>query len=198
MGLAAGQPRHHTVEEYLRLEKDSTERHEYRDGEIVAMAGGTYEHSLITANVIGGLWNRLQGKPCRVFESNLRVRIARSVLYSYPDAMILCGPPQFDPQDASRMTVLNPRVVIEVLLPSTEAFDRGQKFDRYRQTESLEEYVLVVQDRPDVQSFFRQADGTWVFTAAAGVDSAIRLRCLGVDLPLSEVYAGVSFSGSMD
>src|SRR5690349_8973489 len=115
MTLSAGRTRRYTVEEYLRLEKDATEKHEYRDGEIVAMARGTYEHSLIITNVIGALWNRLRGKPCRVLESNLRVRLARSVLYSYPDAMVLCGPPQFDPQDVSRTTVLNPRLVVEVL-----------------------------------------------------------------------------------
>lgn len=91
------------------------------------------------------------------------------------------------------MTVLNPRLVVEVLSPSTEAFDRGEKLDRYRQIESLEEYVLVVQDRPDVQAFFRQPDGTWLFTAAAGLESTIQLRSLEIELPLGEVYTGITF-----
>ena len=193
MGVPAERTRRYTVEEYLRLEKDSTEKHEYRDGEIVAMAGGTYEHSLITANVVGELRTRLKGKPCRALESNLRVRFGRSLLYSYPDATVLCGAPEFDPHDPSRMTVLNPRLVVEVLSPSTEAFDRGEKFDRYRQIESLQEYLRGVQDRADVQTFFRQPDGTWLFTAAAGLDSAIKLRSLEIELPLGEVYAGVTF-----
>ena len=193
MGMAAEQRRFFTVEEYLRLEKDSLEKHEYRDGEILAMARGTADHSLILANVIGELRNRLKGTPCRLYESNLRVKIARKVLYAYPDTTIVCGPSQFDPQDANKTTIINPRVIIEVLSPSTEAYDRGAKFTRYREIESFEEYVLIAQDEPSVETFLRQADGTWSFAAFAGRDAIAKIRCLSVDLPMSEVYAGVEF-----
>src|SRR5450755_1942635 len=120
MERLAEQPRRYTVEEYLRLEHESPEKHEYRDGEIIAMAGGTYEHSLIIANIIGELRGRLKGTPCRVNESNLRVRVARTVRYSYPDLAVVCGEPQFDPKDVNRTTVTNPRLVVEVISESTE------------------------------------------------------------------------------
>jgi Uma2 family endonuclease len=194
MGMPATQRRFFSVEEYLRLERDSSEKHEYRDGEILAMAGGTADHSLILANTIRELGNRLKGKPCRLYESNLRVKIARKVLYCYPDATVVCGPSQFDPQDAHKTTIINPRVIIEVLSPSTEAYDRGAKFTRYREIESFEEYVLIAQDEPSVETFLRQADGTWSFAAYSGRDAVAKVRCLGVELPLAEVYAGVEFA----
>ena len=185
--------RRFTVEEYFRIERDSTEKHEYRDGEIVSMAGGTVAHSRIIANCIQTLGNRLRGGPCAPFESNLRVRIARRTLYSYPDVPVICGPPELDPDDTRGETVTNPRLVVEVLSPSTESYDRRTKFDRYRQLESFREYVLVSQDMPRVETFFRHDDGTWVFAVATGPDAVIRLSSLGIDLPLAEVYAGVEF-----
>lgn len=186
-------PRRYTVEEYLRLEADATEKHDYRDGEILAMSGGSYEHSLITANVIRELGNRLRNTSCRVFESNLRVAVARDVRYSYPDAFVICGEAQFDPKDRNRTTVTNPRVVIEVLSESTESADRGEKFQRYLKLESLQEYVLIAQDRARVESFFRQPDGTWLFAYTEGRDATAHLRSLDVRLPLAEVYEGVTF-----
>jgi Uma2 family endonuclease len=189
----ASHPRRYTVEEYLRLESEATDKHDYRDGEILAMAGGSYEHGLITPNVITELGNRLRGKPCRVIDSNLRIAVARDVRYSYPDVSVICGEPQFDPKDRNRTTVTNPRVVIEVLSDSTEAADRGEKFQRYLKLESLEEYVLIAQDRARVETFFRQPDGTWLFAYTEGRDATAHLRSLDVGLPLTEVYVGVIF-----
>lgn len=183
----------YTVTEYLSFEHDATERHEYRDGEILAMAGGSYNHSLIAMNTGGELRQTLKGKPCRVLDSNLRVRIPRTPLYTYPDAMVICGQPQFDPSDVANQTVTNPRIVIEVLSPSTEAYDRGAKFTRYRQLESLEEYILISQDAARVEGFYRQSDGSWLFTTANELGSCFRIRSLEVELPLSELYAGVTF-----
>ena len=151
-------------------------------------------HSLIVANVIRELGNRLKGKPCRVFESNLRIRVARKVLYTYPDAAVICGPGQVDPNDPSGESVTNPRVIVEVLSPSTEAHDRGEKFDFYRELDSLEEYVLVSQAAARVETFWRQGEGAWLFTAVSGVHAAARLRCLEIELPLAEVYAGIEFA----
>jgi Uma2 family endonuclease len=189
----AGNTSRYSIEEYLRLDAEAVEKHEYRDGEIIAMAGGSFEHSLIIANLIREVGNRLKGGPCRVFESNLRVRLARSTLYTYPDVSVICGEPQFAPEDRNRTTVVNPRVVIEVLSPSTEAYDRGEKFRRYLMLESLQEYVLLSQHTPLMETYFRGGEGTWLFTPAAGLDAVGKLRSLDIELPLTEVYAGVQF-----
>ena len=194
MGLPADQRRFYTLEEYLRLEQDSIERHEYREGEILAMAGGSANHSLILTNVIGEFRNLLKGKPCRIYESNLRVKIGRKALYSYPDTYIVCGPSHFDPNDKQQTTILNPRVVVEVRSPSTEGYDRGAKFTRYREIESFEEYVLISQSEPSVETFLRQSDGTWSLAPYASQDAIAKIRCLGIELPLAEVYAGVEFA----
>jgi Uma2 family endonuclease len=186
-------PARFTVTEYLQLEAGAKVRHEFRDGEIVAMAGGSPEHSLIIANIIRELGNRLKGKPCRVYDSNLRVRIPRTPLYTYPDVSVICGETQVDPQDPGRTTATNPRLIVEVLSNSTEADDRGEKFRRYLSLESLEEYVLVSQVRARVETFTRQGDGSWRFATAAELESRAVFSSLQVELPLSEIYAGVQF-----
>lgn len=191
--VATDQPKRFTVQEYLAFERGSAEKHELRDGELVAMAGGTPEHSLIIANVTGELRNRLKGKPCRVYESNLRVRPPRSERYTYPDVSVFCTDLRRDPLDAEGQTVTNPRVIVEVLSKSTESSDRGEKFRRYLLIDTLEEYVLVAQSNPRVETFLRQPDGTWSFAYHDGLESTARLRSLGVDLPLTEIYAGVTF-----
>ncbi len=180
------------------MEQDSQEKHEHRDGEVLLMAGGTADHSLIRANIIREVGNRLKGKPCYVYDSNLRVRIARKVLYTYPDASVICGPRQTDPNDPAGQTVTNPRVIIEVLSESTEGYDRGEKFDRYRQLDSLEEYVLVSQATPRIETFLRQAEGTWLLTAVSGRDATAKLRSLEIDLPLREAYGGIEFPEPAD
>ena len=183
----------YTVEEYLRLEQAASDRHEYHDGQILAMAGGSYEHSVIVSNINRALGNALDGKPCRTLDSNLKVGIPRTGRFVYPDVHVICGPPQFDPRDETRQTVSNPRLVVEVLSPSTEAYDRSGKFNQYREIDSFEEYVLVSQDRASVETFFRQTDGTWLFTPSAGMAAAVKLRSVGVELPLAAVYGGVVF-----
>ncbi len=183
----------YTIEEYLKFERDSDERHEYQDGEVLAMAGGP-EQSFITANIVREAGNALKGKPCRVAESNLRIRIPSRPRYVYPDALIICGPLKFDPQDDKRHTILNPRVIIEVLSPSTEGYDRGEKFTQYRQIESFEEYILISQDRPNVESLLRQPDGAWSILNFTGLEIAAKIRCLGLEIPMSEIYAGIEFA----
>ncbi|MGA2498985.1 MAG: Uma2 family endonuclease [Tepidisphaeraceae bacterium] len=192
MGIPV-EKRRYTVTDYLQLERSARERHEYRDGEILLMAGGTADHSLILVNVIGELRNRLKGKPCRAYESNLRIRIARTVLYTYPDISVICGPRQPDPGDPSGETMTNPRLIVEVLSPSTEAYDRGEKFDHYRKLDSLQEYVLVSQSTPRIETFLRQPEGNWLLTPVSGLTSIAKLRSLEVELPLAEVYAGIEF-----
>jgi Uma2 family endonuclease len=192
MGLPQQNPRY-TPEEYLRLEREATERHQYFQGEIFAMAGGSPEHSLIISNVNGGLWSRLKGSPCRVYDSNLRVRIPKTSLYTYPDVTVVCGPLQLDPLDTRGETVLNAALIVEVLSPTTEAYDRVGKFDNYQSIESLREYVLVSQNVARVEAYLRRPDGAWLYTRAAGTDAEIRLHSLEITLPLAEVYAGITF-----
>ena len=182
-----------TAAEYLDAEHAAVDRHEFHDGEMLAMAGSTFEHDQITGNAIRQLGNKLDGTDCRVMTSNMRVRPGPSSRYVYPDLSVVCGLPQFDPDDRRRTTVTNPRVIVEVLSDSTEAYDRGGKFTLYRECETLEEYVLIAQDRPAVEAYHRQPDGTWSFAAWTGTEAVARLRSLGVDLALSNVYADLVF-----
>jgi Uma2 family endonuclease len=193
MGRPEPTKRLYAIGEYLRLERDALEKHEYRDGQILLMAGGTINHSLIVANVIREIGNLLAGKPCRVFDSNLRVGVPRKVLYTYPDVTVICGRHEPDPNDDAGETINNPRLIVEVLSPSTEGYDRGEKFNRYLQLASLQEYVLVSQNVPRVETYFRQADGTWLFTPVSGLEAAAKLRTVEIELPLAGVYAGVEF-----
>jgi Uma2 family endonuclease len=191
-------PRRHSLEDYFKFDRNSLTRNEYRDGEILDMSGGSLEHSLIIANTIRALGNRLERSPCRVYDSNLRVRIARKLRYAYPDATVICHAPEFDPDDSSRTTIINPRVIVEVLSASTEQYDRGDKFRPYLEVESLQEYVMISQDEPRVETVFRQPDGTWAIAPATGLDSIALLRSLKAELPLAELYAGVTFSPEDD
>lgn len=182
-----------TPQEYLRLEEKAEVKHEFHAGEILAMSGGNYRHSRIISNLIRAVGNRLDGSPCYVLESNMRVRLARDDRYVYPDSTVVCGEPQFDPLDANQTTIVNPRVVFEVLSESTEGYDRGAKFTAYRDLPSLDAYVLVAQDRPQVETFVRQSDGAWLFEPWRGLEASAKLRPLSIDLPLAEVYAGIAF-----
>jgi Uma2 family endonuclease len=192
MGLPA-ENRRFAVEEYLRMEQASESRHEFHDGEILAMSGGSLEHSLIVTNVSAALHAALVGSPCLVLDSNLKVGIAKAHRFVYPDVHVNCDGPQFDPRDPTRQTVINPRLVVEVLSPSTEAYDRGGKFNLYRELPSFQEYVLISQDTAAVETFFRQPDGTWLFAPYSGLDALVKLRSLNLELRLSDVYARVEF-----
>jgi Uma2 family endonuclease len=182
-----------SVAEYLERERKAVDKHEYRDGEILLMAGGSRSHSLMIANVIAALHSRLQGKPCRVYDSNLRVQVPRKVLYTYPDVSVICGQSDPDENDPAGDTVTNPRLIVEVLSDSTEAYDRGKKFDGYRELESLQEYVLVSQEAPRVETFFRQPDGTWLLTPVSGLNASVRLRSIETEVALAAIYQGVEF-----
>ena len=178
--------------EYLALEAAATERHEYRDGEILAMAGAVTTHNRITRNLSRRLDEQLDGSPCEVFGSDQRVRAHRT-RYCYPDLTVAGAPLAYDPPDGE-LVLTNPRVLIEVLGPSTESDDRGEKFDDYRRLPSFEEYLLVAQHRPRVEPFHRNAAGEWTIgTAVDGLDAVLHVRCLGIDVPLAHVYARVTF-----
>ena len=182
-----------TPEEYLRLERVADYKSEYYAGEIFSMAGGSPAHSLITNNVGGELRNLLKGNRCATYDSNLRIAVAATGLYTYPDASVICGPLELVPGHDDMIT--NPTLIVEVLSDSTEAYDRGKKFAHYRTLPSFAEYVLVSQKEPLIEVFFRQGDGTWQLTPVRGRGAVVRLQSLGVDLRLAEVYERVEFPG---
>ena len=182
-----------TIAEYLDFEEAAETRHEYDDGDIVDMSGGSYESSTIENNLAGELRNRLRGNPCRPHGTNLKVRISRARKYRYPDALIVCEPVQFDPDDRRKHSILNPRAVFEILSPSTEKRDRTTKFDDYRSIDGFEEYVLISQTTLRAESYYRGLDGTWQFDVQVGLEATLRVKSVGIDLPLGELYLGVTF-----
>lgn len=198
-------PQRHTeprysVDEYLAIERASEERHVYLDGAVYAMAGESSAHGDISANAFGLLFVQLKGKPCRARSKDTRVRSGpvptpgRSMkgLYSYPDVLVICEEPEY--ADGHADILLNPKVIVEVLSDSTEAFDRGKKFERYRQWNlSLTDYVLVAQDRPQVDHFQRDADGSWKLRSYYGLQAEVVLASIECRLPLQDVYDRVVF-----
>jgi Uma2 family endonuclease len=190
----------YSPEEYLALERESEERHEYLDGIIYEMAGESPEHGTICTNIVGQLYNQLRGKPCRVFSKDTKVRsgpaprLGRGYkgLYSYPDLVVVCG--ELKLLDKRGDVILNPSVVIEVLSPTTEAFDRGEKWLRYQTwLPALTDYVLVSQTAPHIDHFGRLPDGPWIYTPALGLESSVRLDSVGATLQLADVYDRIVF-----
>lgn len=190
----------HTVEEYLALERESEERHEYLDGQIYAMAGESTQHADISVNIVSELRTQLKGTPCRVGTKDSKVlsgpaiKHSRSTrgLFSYPDLVVVCGEPRF--LDEHQDVLLNPTVIIEVLSPATESFDRGEKFRRYRtQIPSLTDYVLVSQELPLIEHFRRQTNDEWILSAHSEIESSLQIASINCTLHLSEVYDRVTF-----
>lgn len=178
-------------EEYLARERRAEWRSEFYRGEMFAVAGASWEHTLIKDNLAGEAGNRLKGGPCHVATSDLRVKISATGLYTYPDVVVVCDEPRFE--DQVQDTLLNPRVIVEVLSDSTEKYDRGTKFGHYRQLPSLQEYVLVAQDRPLVERFIRQADDSWVLTAFSDLSGTFDFGSIAAAIPMAEIYRGVQF-----
>jgi len=184
-----GEPAHHrfTFDQYLMLEEDSGSKHEFLDGQVWAMSGGTPDHAAVAGNVLTLLNVQLIGKKCRVFTSYLRVRVAATGLGTYPDVSVICGRVELDPEDAKRHTVINPRLLVEVLSPSTEVYDRGEKLRHYQQIASVEEIVLVAHDRIEIEVVRREADGTWS-RHVAGDGQTAQLSSVSCALSVREVY----------
>jgi Uma2 family endonuclease len=179
-------------QEYLEFERASDLKHEFFDGEIFAMAGGTRWHSLIATNFAGELHFALKDGPCMVFNSDLRVKMEATGLYTYPDVIVACEEQRF--ADSEMDTLLNPTLVVEVLSDSTEAYDRGKKFEHYRQIRSLKEYLLPSQSEPRIDQFVRQQNGEWVLREAVGLDAQLLLPSINVTIALSEIFAKVKFT----
>jgi len=175
-----------TPEEYLALERSCAERHEYFAGEMFAMGGATERHNLIVTNVVGELRQQLKDRPCRTYANDMRVKVAPTGLYTYPDVVVVCGEARF--ADEQRDTLLNPTILIEVLSKSTEAYDRGEKSENYRQLESLAEYLLISQDKCHVEHYVRQPDRQWLLSETDALEQTVRLAAIGCQLALAEMY----------
>lgn len=178
--------------EYLEHERVATIKSEYYAGEVFAMAGASRRHNSITGNMFAALYNKLADSSCRPFLSDQRIRISELDLGTYPDLSVVCGKLEGDKVDTEAIT--NPRVLVEVLSDSTESYDRGKKFDFYRQIDSLEEYVLVSQQEPIVERFKRQPNGDWLLTVYKGLDATLNLTSIQTELCLMDIYRFVDWS----
>lgn len=194
----------YTIAEYLTLERESDERHEYLDGQVFLMAGESEEHGIICVNFAGQLYNQLRGRPCQTFTKDMKVRSGppakspRSIkgFFSYPDLVVVCGERQY--HDEHRDVLLNPTLIIEVLSPSTQDYDRAGKFERYRTwLPSLTEYVVVHQAQPRIEHHRRQSEEQWLLTTIDGLHATVSLSSIGCELKLSDIYEGVSFASEV-
>lgn len=189
MADAIEKKRRLTRDEYLDTEAHAEFKSEYYNGEIFAMTGGSPQHSMICFNLIRRIGEAADKQNCIGFESNLKLEISAKNAFVYPDIMVVCGKPELPPDctDAIR----NPMLIIEVLSPSAESFDRGKKFEYYRTLPSLKEYVLVSQSRPAVETFFKQYERNWLFTAVNGLSKSIVLQSLDDEIALQDIYKKV-------
>jgi Uma2 family endonuclease len=195
----------YTVTEYLAFERSADERHEYLDGHLYAMAGESLNHGIICTNLVMALGAQLRGTPCLLLSKDMKVRSSplpqtprfRKGLFAYPDLVVVCGEPLF--HDVHRDVLLNPKLIIEVLSPSTEAFDRGSKFLRYQTWNStLTDYVLVSQEAPIIEHFIRRDDGSWSYYVYQGVERQVSIASVGCMLRLADVYDHIVFPAEQD
>ncbi|PDW03002.1 Uma2 family endonuclease [Candidatus Viridilinea mediisalina] len=178
-----------TEAEYLAFEQASTHKHEYYQGEIYAMTGGTEAHNLLAGNTHAALHAQLRRRECRVYNSDQRLKIMATGLYTYPDVTVVCGQPQF--LEASRLNLINPTVIVEVLSPSTERYDRGMKFRHYRTIPALHDYLLIAQEEPRIEHYMRQDGDLWLLREAIGLTAQLELGSINCLLVLADVYEKV-------
>lgn len=181
-----------TPESYLAMERQATEKSEFVDGEIFLMAGASKKHNIITINLTGELYSQFKNTPCQVFSSDMRVSINLQNNYVYPDVAALCDEPEFD--DEHQDNLLNPALMIEVLSESTESYDRGRKFELYRQLPSVQEYLLVAQDRYHIEHYQRQTNAAWLLQEYSEQETVIQLSSVKASLALRDIYARLTFA----
>ncbi|MBE0689164.1 MAG: Uma2 family endonuclease [Anaerolineae bacterium] len=177
------------VDEYLDFERNSDTKHEYFDGEIFAMAGASPNHNIITSNTITHLTNQIGERSCIVFASDQMIRTP-SGLYAYPDISVVCGTPQYD--EKATDILLNPTLIVEVLSPSTENYNRGEKFRHFKTISTLREYVLIAQDTHRVERYAYQSGSDWLFANAMGLTGEIELKSIGITLDLARLYRNIT------
>jgi Uma2 family endonuclease len=178
-----------TPEQYLEIERAAEFKSEYYAGEMFAMAGAREAHNLVVGNVFGELWQRFRTRPCRVYSNDMRVAVRPTNLYTYPDLVAVCGEPRF--LDEKRDTLVNPVLLVEVLSPSTEAYDRGRKFEHYKNIDSLREYLLLSSDRAHADLYTKQADGRWILSSTSRMEDTLTLDSVDAHLLMSDVYEKV-------
>ena len=191
--MAAQAKARYTPQEYLALERQAEYKSEYVDGEIFAMAGASEAHDFIAGEIYAALLVAFRRGPCAVLSSDVKVRVTGR-RYVYPDVVAVCGERRY--ADDQKDVLLNPTVVFEVLSPSTEAYDRGRKAAFYRTLPSLSDYVLVAQDKPHIELYTRQVDGSWRFSEARGLQSSLTIPSIDCALALADVYQRVQVSDS--
>jgi Uma2 family endonuclease len=181
----------YSPEEYLELERKAEYKSEFLNGQIYAMAGASPIHSVITVNLSGEVYVQLRGSKCQAYSNDTKVRTSPAGLYSYPDLSVVCGEPKF--QDEQKDVLINPKVIFEVLSPTTEAFDRGAKFLRYQTIEAFTDYVLIAQDEARVEHLSRQADGGWLLYIIRGLEKSFRIASIDCTISLAGIYDRVTF-----
>ncbi len=190
--MAANPERRYTLEEYFELERKSEERFEFRGGEVFCMSGVSPEHDQIESNLNYHLRRKLAGRSCRAFLANVRIKVPSAPPYRYADMSALCGQPQFE-EIGGVDALTNPALIVEVWSPSTEAYDRGDKFSHYKSIPNFGEYLLVAQHRPHVTQFTKQPDGSWAYDEFNDLGATVKLSSLGCELKLEDVYQNVTF-----
>ncbi|MHB0935386.1 MAG: Uma2 family endonuclease [Armatimonadota bacterium] len=182
-----------TIDEYTAIEESSETKHEFLEGNVYEMTDFSLAHNLIAVNVIGILHQQLRGKSCQIYPSNQRLKVEATGFYTYADASVVCGPAQF--ADAPKHTMTNPTVLIEILSPSTESYDRGKKFQHYRKMESLRAYLLIAQDSMHVELYTRQEQNRWLLVEFTEQDAMVPLDAIGCTLAVKDIYEDVEFDG---
>ncbi len=181
-----------TIEEYIEFDKNNEGRWEYFDGEIVDMAGGSMSHNRIARNILTAFDRKLEDKACEVLPADMRLKVPAALPYRYPDVVVVCGEPVIETIQGQEMLV-NPRLIVEVLSPSTKGYDFDAKFRAYQSIASFQEYLLVAQDRPHVVQYVRQPDGLWLRKDIEGMESRVKLASVDCELTFSEIYRLVEF-----
>jgi len=184
-----------TPQEYLEIERKAEYKSEYYAGEMFAMAGAQEPHNVIAINALAVLHSQFRGRPCRVYGSDLRVRVSQTGLYTYPDISAVCGQPRLE--DDHLDTLLNPNLIIEVLSPSTEAYDRGRKFQQYRTIPSLMQYVLIASDHVYVDVYTRDQEGRWILTSAWKPEDIVELGSVECTMRVADLYDKTSLLESI-
>jgi len=182
--------KYYTVEEYLAFEREASEKHEFIDGEIIAMAGASREHNLIGLNTASEIRFKLKGKSCEVYANDMRDRL-KPENYGYPDVVVVCGEPEFADEEFD--VLLNPTVLVEVLSASTQLRDRTEKLEDFRKIESLKECLLIEQKKILIQHYIKQTPNQWIWRIYENADEIINIESIGCEIAVSDIYLQVKF-----
>ncbi|WP_293313473.1 Uma2 family endonuclease [Pedobacter sp. UBA5917] len=188
----AYQKRRYTVEEYLEMEKESTEKHEYFQGDIFAMSGAGFKHNILFSNIFLAVGNKLKGKSCNIFGSDMRMNIPENTLFTYPDISIYCDDVKHI--DIDEETFILPTVIIEILSPSTKNYDRGKKFNLYKDIPSLKEYIMIDSESVSVEAYYINEEKEWILNDYKEISDTFTLVSMGFDVALADIYERVRFS----